>query len=116
MSTYTAEEEKALQDKLLDEIEAVVKANIPSDMNTTNVLQQMGLMTQLIGVTRSRVMAGAVYFSLYAQIVGLDSEDVKNTVNGILAAVKADPRTAEMAADYAVKNAQAKQQAAAAAH
>lgn len=115
-TTYTPEQEKALQDKLRDEIEAVVKANIPVDMDTNNILSQMSVMTQIIGVTRSRVMAAAVFYSLYAQILGLDGEDVQKTVSGILAAVKADPRTAEMAADYAVRNAQAKQQAAAAAH
>lgn len=112
MSTYTAEQDKELADKLLTEIESIVKKYLPFDMDMATILSHTDVMTSLIGVTRSRVMAGAVYFSLYAQIVGLDGEDVKKTVNEILAAVKADPRTAELAADYAVKNAQAKQQAA----
>lgn len=108
-----ADHYKELANKLLAEVESIVKKNIPTDMSPSNILVQMDLMTQLMGVTRSRVIAAAVFFSLYAQIVGLDGEDIKSIVNEILAAVKADPRTAEMAADYAVKNAQAKQQAAA---
>lgn len=112
MKTENLTKEEQLADDLLEKVTAIIAANKPEDMTTEHILQTMGVMTSIIGVTRTRVLGAAVYFAFYAQIVGLDADNVMAIINESMAAVKADPRTAEFAADYAVKNAQAKQQAA----